>query len=164
VRRVDWSSDAGWAGGGEVIPFCVLIFVIGTLMVTNLWGVIDAKMATNGAAREAARVVAESDGPTPAPGEEALGKGAAIASIQAHERDPGRLSYRLEYGDGRTGAWAPCTEATVTVEYRLSLIRLPLIGMVLGPDYPVTSTHTEIIDPYRSRAVDHGEVTCQLTR
>jgi hypothetical protein len=161
-RRVDWSSDAGFAGGGEVIPFGMLVFVMGTLMITNLWGVIDTKMATNGAAREAARVVAESDGPGADPA--ALGRDAAEASLTVHGRDAGRLDYGLVYGTGGTGApagaWAPCARARVTVSYPLALINLPFLGIMTGEVVTVTSTHSEIVDPYRSRATDPGDLQC----
>jgi hypothetical protein len=162
--RIDWWSDAGYAAGGEVIPFGVLIFVMGTLMVTNLWGVIDLKMATDGAAREGARLVAESDGPGSSPA--LLGIESARASILAHQRDPARVRYDVGYGvdtnaDGvRDGRWAPCTRVVVTVEYPLKLINLPLLGVAFGNEFTVTSTHSEIIDPYRSRAADPGPLAC----
>ena len=149
--RIDWRSDAGFAAGGEAIPFGVLIFVIGTLMVTNLWAVIDVKMATNGAAREAARQVAESDGPAPD-----LGKDAAKASIETHERDPNRMIYVLNIPDG----WQPCARAEVAVTYPVPLINLPLLDVAFPDPIEVTSTHSEIIDPYRSRAAGTGEIDC----
>jgi hypothetical protein len=154
-RRVDWRSDAGFAAGGEMVPFGVLVFVIGTLMVTNLWGVIDLKMATDAAAREGARFVAESDGPGPSPAD--LGRPSAEASLAAHGRDIRRLDYGVAYDSGR---WAPCARVTVTATYPLALINLPMIGLVTGDAVEVSSTHTEIIDPYRSRAADAGEAAC----
>jgi hypothetical protein len=157
ARRIDWSSDAGYAGGGEVIPLGVLIFVMGTLMVTNLWAAIDTKMATNGAAREAARVVAESEGGGPQ-----LGEDAAKAALTTHGRDPAELdrvdAYVVKYGPG--GAWAPCARATVTVKYPLALINIPIVGAVTGKVVQITSTHSEIVDPYRSRPDDPGELAC----
>src|SRR4051794_39293715 len=66
--RVDLRSDAGFAGGIETLPFGLLIFVVGTLMVVNLWAVLDTKMGVDAAAREGARAVAESDGVEFGPG------------------------------------------------------------------------------------------------
>jgi hypothetical protein len=152
--RIDWRSDAGFAAGGEAIPFGVLIFVIGTLMVTNLWAVIDVKMATNGAAREAARQVAESDGP--GANVTQLGKDAAEASLQTHERDPGRMDYIVNIPDG----WQPCARAEVAVTYPVPLINLPFLDVAFPDPIQVTSTHSEIIDPYRSRAAGTGEIDC----
>ena len=38
------SGDAGQVGGFEALPFGVLIFVVGVLLITNAWAVIDAKL------------------------------------------------------------------------------------------------------------------------
>ncbi len=38
-------GDAGQVGGFEAIPFGVLVFVLGALLITNAWAVIDAKLA-----------------------------------------------------------------------------------------------------------------------
>ena len=51
VRR----REQGFVAGGEVLPFGVLIFVLGTLLLVNAWAVIDAKFAVSSASREAAR-------------------------------------------------------------------------------------------------------------
>ena len=37
------SGEAGQVGGFEALPFGVLIFVVGVLLITNVWAVIDAK-------------------------------------------------------------------------------------------------------------------------
>ena len=39
----DQGAEQGSAGA-EVLPFCVLIFVFGTLLLVNAWGVIDAHL------------------------------------------------------------------------------------------------------------------------
>ena len=54
-QRFYWRDDRGVVGGVEAIPFGLLLFVAGTLLVANAWAVIDAKMAATSAAREAAR-------------------------------------------------------------------------------------------------------------
>jgi hypothetical protein len=159
LDRVDWADDAGFTGGAEVLPFGFLIFVIGMLLVTNLWAVIDTKMAMDAATREGARLVAESDGPGPDP--QHLGRQAAEASLQAHNREAGPLEYRVEYPGG---TWQPCGVATVTASYRVPLISLPLIGASYGDGQLVSSTHSEIIDPYRSRTDNYGETRCANRR
>ena len=47
-------GDAGMVGGIEVLPFGVLIFVVGSLLVANAWAVVDTKFMVTSAAREAA--------------------------------------------------------------------------------------------------------------
>jgi phenylalanyl-tRNA synthetase beta chain len=46
-------GDGGQVAGIEALPFGVLIFVVGALLITNLWAVIDTKIAVDAAAREA---------------------------------------------------------------------------------------------------------------
>ncbi|MBA2283441.1 MAG: hypothetical protein H0W25_19710, partial [Acidimicrobiia bacterium] len=48
-------DERGQMGGIEALPFGLLIFVVGALLVANAWAVIDAKLAVTAAAREAAR-------------------------------------------------------------------------------------------------------------
>ena len=44
LRRL-WRDERGQVGNVEVLPFGVLIFVVGALLVSNAWAVIDARMA-----------------------------------------------------------------------------------------------------------------------
>src|SRR5439155_20334481 len=52
-------DERGQAAGFEVLPFGLLVLVLGTLLVANAWEVIDAKIAVTASAREAARVFVE---------------------------------------------------------------------------------------------------------
>src|SRR5262249_31189481 len=54
-------DDRGQIGDIEALPFGILIFVVGTLLVLNVWSVIDAKLATDAAATQAARTFVEAD-------------------------------------------------------------------------------------------------------
>jgi hypothetical protein len=143
-RRTDLRSDAGFIGGTEVLPFGILIFVAGTLMIMNLWAVLDTKMAVNGASREGARAVAESNDDADA---RAKAGTTAVEALTTHGRTPNG-GVAVTY-DG--AGWRPCARATVTVTQNVPLINLPFIGAMGGPTMPVVSTHTELVDPYRSR-------------
>ena len=62
VRRL-WTQgvgENGAAGNIEMLPFCLLIFIIGTLLIANAWAVIDTRTAVSSAAREATRSYVES--------------------------------------------------------------------------------------------------------
>ncbi|MGH2685611.1 MAG: hypothetical protein ACRDJP_09115, partial [Actinomycetota bacterium] len=74
-------GDRGQVAGIEALPFGVLIFVVGALLVTNVWGVIDAKLAATSAAREAARAFVEAADAASAERSAAL---AADEAITAH--------------------------------------------------------------------------------
>lgn len=142
-------SEAGQVGGVEGAVFGVLIFVMGTLLIANAWGVIDAKLAASAAAREAARTLVESADPAGA-GEEVTE--VAVRTMTAHGRSADRVD-----GVTVTGQLVRCGRITVSVRYRVPLIALPLIGRA-GSGFTVTGRHSELIDPYRSGLP--GEARC----
>lgn len=134
--------ERGQAGGAEVLAFGLLVFVVGTLILANAWAVIDAKLAVNRAAREAARAYVES---TPAEAD-AAAVGAGRDAMRGHGRSPGRL--RLGHDDV---AFVRCARVTFTATYRVPLVTLPFVGG-LGSGFEVRARHSEIIDPYAARS------------
>ena len=82
-------GDAGQVGGIEALPFGLLIFVVGSLLIANAWAVVDAKFATDAAARQAVRTYVEGDDPDVAL-EDA--RAAGLDVVEAHGRDPGRAT------------------------------------------------------------------------
>ena len=136
-------------GGVEVLPFAVLIFVFGTLLLVNAWGVIDAKFAVTSASREATRTLAES---SDAGSGDAAARRAAEDAISAYGRDPGRLEL-----SGPTGSLVRCGTVSYTATYPVPAIRIPVIGG-FGRAFDVTSTHSSRVDALRSGLP--GEATC----
>ncbi len=124
-----------------MLPFSVLIFVFGTLLLVNAWGVIDAKFAVTSASREAARTYAESDGGHEG---ETAASAAADDAIAAYGRDP----EKLELSEPE-GAFVRCGEVTYTASYPVPAIRIPVIGG-FGRAFDVTSSHTTRIDRLRA--------------
>ncbi len=135
-----------------MLPFGLLTFVIGTLLVANAWGVVDAKLAVTSAAREAVRAYVEA--PDEASAVEAAHDAAAEA-ITGHGRDPSSTTVEIEHDDGRP--FARCTRVTVTVHHPVPAIRLPFIGGY-GHAFDVVARQSEVVDPYRSGLP--GEATC----
>ena len=134
-------GDAGQVAGIEALPFGVLIFVVGALLVTNVWGVIDAKLAMSSAAREAARAYVEaSDAATAADAAAA----AAAEAVDAHGRTPERLTL-TQTGDG----FGRCVRVTFEASYPVPAIALPWIGG-FGEAFTATARHSEVVDPFRS--------------
>src|SRR3954453_7054427 len=83
-----FTAEAGMVGGVEVLPFGLLVFVVGSLLIANAWAVVDAKLAVTDAAREAARsYVEQRDRPTA----EVRARAAADESMRGHGRDPRHL-------------------------------------------------------------------------
>jgi hypothetical protein len=151
VRRTDERGQ----GGLEILPFGFLVLVAGTLLVVNVWAVIDAKLATESASREAARAFVESVDPTSA---HDAGVAAAREAIVGHHRDADAARYD---GPG-AGSFVRCARVTWSVEYDVPSLTLPFIGG-FGPRLiTARSSHSEIVDPYRSGLPVDAErgVTC----
>lgn len=134
-------GEEGFAGGLEGLVFGMLIFVVGTLLVANAWGVVDTKLAADAAARQAARTFVE------APNAAVAGPAAQAAADQTlvgYGRTPSRAVVTLV-----AGSFARCERITIEVRYAAPLIDLPIIGR-LGSGGSVRARHSEIVDPYRS--------------
>jgi len=133
------NSESGQLGGIEVVPFGLLVFVVGALLLANAWAVIDAKMATTSAAREATRAYVEAADQGAA---EAAASRAADASISGHGRDPSKL--RLA---NNAPAFARCARVVYEARYTVPAITLPFVGG-FGHGFTVVGRHAEIIDPF----------------
>jgi hypothetical protein len=136
-------GDRGQVGGIEALPFGLLIFVLGSLLIANAWAVVDAKFATDSAARQAARTFVEgTDATTALAAAEAAGR----AVIEGHGRDPARAVIRPT-GDL---ALTRCERATFEAVYEVPALSIPLIGGYGTAPFRVRSTHSEVVDPFRS--------------
>jgi hypothetical protein len=138
-------GDDGQVGGIEALPFAVLVFVVGILLVANAWGVVDAKVATSAAAQEAARTYVEVVAGTDPYDATAAAVDAARDAAAGFGRDAARVSISVS----PPGAVARCTRITVAATYTVPAIRLPWVGG-FGRAISVTSRHSEVVDPFRS--------------
>lgn len=150
VRR----GERGQAGGMEVLPFGLLIFVGGALLLVNIWGVVDTRFAADAAAREATRWVVESAGLGVSP--DAVREGASTVA-EATMADHGKRSPVEVVVDPPDATFVRCERIRVTVETSVPAIRLPFLGG-FGEPFEVRATHAELVDPTRS-GVD-GAATC----
>lgn len=150
--RARWRDEDGLAAGAEALVFGVLVFVFGTLLVLNAWAVIDTKFATSAAAREAVRAAVEappgSDGPTM----RARAHVAAAAAIDGHGIEPGRMTLLPT----TTTVQVRCAPIGFQVSVHVPATIVPGWGQRSG--FTVTSSYTEVVDPYRTGIA--GEVTC----
>lgn len=141
------SEERGVVGGLEALPFGVLVFVVGTLIVVNAWAVVDAKMSVSSAAREAVRAYVEAPEGTDAT---VAARTAAQRTLQAMGRTARAPAITV------SGESVRCSRVTAEVAYRIPALRLPWVGG-LG-SFTARSTATEIVDPLRSGLT--GEATC----
>jgi hypothetical protein len=133
-------NESGQAGM-EVIPFGLLTFVVGALLVANAWAVIDAKMAVSAAAREAVRAFVEA----PDAGEaEALAQAAAESAIAGFGRDPANLILTALDNE-----FARCETVRYEASYQIPAVRVPWVGG-FGAGFTATARHAEVVDPYRT--------------
>ncbi len=138
------SHQRGAVGGIEMLPFGLLIFFAGTMLIANTWVVIDAKMATSSAARESVRFLVESDGDING----ALAHGES--AFDAQVKSGGALgSFEVESGGVIDSSFVRCARVTATYEYTTPVISVPFIGS-WGNGIHVQSSHSEIVDPYRA--------------
>ena len=139
-------GERGQAGGFEVLPFSLLVFVAGALLVTNLWAVVDTKLATDAASREAVRHIAESARVDVDPA--AIRSAAAdIAARTLEDHGRGEPSSVVVHPAGST--FERCDRIEVTVSAEVPAIRIPFVGGYGNP-FTITATHSELIDPTRS--------------
>ncbi len=133
-------GERGVVGGIEALPFGLLIFVCGTLLLANVWAVVDAKLAVEDAARQAGRAYAES-------GAESASGAADRAARQAMAgagRDPSRLTISASRLPFRR-----CGIVEHQTSYQVAAIKLPFIGG-FGRGFTVQGSHRDVIDPFRS--------------
>jgi hypothetical protein len=153
-------DDRGQVGGIEALPFGILVFVIGTLLVANAWAVVDAKLAVDAAARQATRAFVEAEVGAAGDygGAEARARQAGYAALEAHGRNPDRATVALTGltpPDGQSG-YTRCARAEFTATYRVPALTLPWIGGY-GRGFDVSSTHSELVDPYRDGVPGNAE-------
>ncbi len=140
MTRRRCAGDAGVVAGAEILPAGVLLFVTGTLLITNLWAVLDAKTHATTAAREAARAWVEApDAAT-----------AATAAARAATDTLAGLGWGTpELIAPPADAFTRCARIVYEVRTRVPALRLPGFDGGLG-SFTVTGRHTELVDPWRS--------------
>jgi CBS domain containing-hemolysin-like protein len=152
-ERASARDDRGQIGGIEALPFGLLVFVVGTLLALNIFAVIDTKLGTDAAAREAIRSFVEAGvtGPNAATGAEQRARRAAAATLDAEGLDPAQAQVSLlplETVGGQEG-FTRCARATFEVTYHVPALTIPWIGG-FGDGFDVRSRHSELVDPFRS--------------
>lgn len=137
-RRFD---EYGQMAGIEAIPFGMLVFVVGVLVVANAWAVVDAKIAVSSAAREATRAYVEAP-----PGADPMAEAQAAAegALRGAGRDPARLRLTQVSGD-----FSRCQRVQFEAAYPVPALTLPWIGSY-GSGYTAAARHSEVVDPFRS--------------
>ena len=140
------NDDRGFVAGADMLIFGVLAFVMGSLLIVNVWNVIDATFAVSAAAREGARVYQESE-----PSEALIDSTVRVSEVLD---DYGRSDRAGVAVIVAPAGYERCAPFEVTASYEVALVRLPLFGQ-FGTLTEVTATHGGRIDAYRS-GIENG--------
>lgn len=139
------NTDRGVVGGSDGLLAGVLVALVGTLLIVNVWSVIAARTDADAAVREYLRVYTRAD----SAGEGAArADAAARASLAASGRGDGAIS--LTPPD--SNAFGPCGLARVSLRLQAPMVRVP--GFASVGSRTVSAEGAEVIDPWR--AMDRG--------
>jgi hypothetical protein len=133
-------SESGQAGA-EILFFACLVFTALTLIIVNAWATVDAKFMVTAAAREATRAYVESESEGAAKSNAQAASDRVVASFSAHEERQQPIVVAGHFGR--------CQRVTIQASFEIPALQIPLFGVSIGRR-TVSSTHSEVVDPYRS--------------
>lgn len=139
-------DERGQMAGIETIPFGILVFVAGTLLVTNAWAGVTNRTTADSIAREYLRAYTRAETRP-----EGLADGARAAQLVAASHQLGADRVQVV----EPTAWAACALATVQVTITVPEIRAPFLGGFGTQEVRVT--HRDRIDSYRAAIPTSGE-------
>ncbi len=142
-------DEEGFVAGFEGFLFGMLLFVAGTLLIAYAWAVVDTSSATAQAARQGIRTFVGANDASQA---STAAIGAAKATLAEWGRNPAFADVSVS-----GGGLVRCARVTMSVSYPAPLFVLPFLGDV-GHSITVTSSQSELVDPYRSGLL--GTATC----
>ena len=141
ARRKRRQRESGQAGA-EILAFGFVLLIGMVLLVANVWAVIDAKLTVTAAAREGVRAMVEANADTA----DADAHRAVDAVITGANRQLDHVTFAAAI-DG--GTYERCARVTIRITAKVASIALPHIGGLRSP-FRVSSTHSELVDPFRS--------------
>lgn len=146
-------DEAGQVAGIELLPFGVLVFIVGILFFGQIWAVLEAKSAANSAARETTRTFVESVAGAGTAEASAAARAAGMSALIAQ----GRNTSRATIEPAGPLSLTRCARITFEVSYDVPIINIPLLSG-FGDGITVRSRHSEIVDPFRDGL--EGALSC----
>lgn len=135
-------------GGLDALALGALVFVTATLLVINVWSVVDTRMALTAAAREAVRdLVDVADADIAVAQDRAAAR--ALETLAQHGR-PTAVLDQVSVAITAPSLTLRCSPITVAVTAPARMIGLPFVGGFTDGHLDVTVAHTEILDSLRS--------------
>lgn len=155
TRRIRTPDERGVAGGGEALAFGAVVLLAGTLLITNVWSIIETRTAVDVAAREYLRTY------THRMDHERAALDAEGAARQAL-RSRGTPLTDLQITAPRAADFGPCGRASVVLIATVPTARVPFLGELASTEVRVS--HSELIDAHREvdahEAFDASATAC----
>lgn len=145
MRRRRRRTDRGVVGGTDGLLAGVLVAMVGTLLIVNVWSVIAARTDADAAVREYLRVYTRADSA-------AAGAAQADAAARASLAASGRSGAPASLTPPDSAAFGPCALARVSLRLQAPMVKVP--GLMQLGSRTVTADGAEVIDPWR--AMDRG--------
>ncbi len=137
------TTERGTVAGLDALLFGTLILVAGTVLIVNLWSVVETRTALDAATREYLRTyTASADGPTAA-----VRADAAARTVLEQRGTPLRS---LQIDPPEVARFGPCEPSRVQLNATVPAVRLPFLDD-LGATV-VSVSATELIPPHRELA------------
>ena len=130
------------SGAVELLLVAAALLVPATMLLLGLPVLLEYRSLGDAAAREAVRACAAAPGP-------AAGQQRAQAAARRIVGERGLNPQQVEINIDCERAWAPGSEVSARISYRIPAWQLPGMGEV--GNISVNRTWREIIHPYRSR-------------
>lgn len=130
------------SGAVELLLIAATLLVPAAMLLLGLPVLLEYRSLGDAAAREAVRACAAASGP-------AAGQQRAQAAARRILGERGLNPQQVEISIDCERAWAPGSEVSARISYRIPAWRLPGMGEV--GNIAVSRTWREIIHPYRSR-------------
>lgn len=147
VERAAVRGERGAAGGAEVLAFGVLLLLAGSLLTTNLWSIIETRVAIDAAAREYMRSYTRS-----------TDRSTALANAEQAARSTlaarGTPLMDLRISPPAREQFGPCGLATVRLEATVPAARIPFVGELGSARVDVT--HRALVDAHREITPSDG--------
>jgi len=146
-------DERGQAAGIESIPFGVLIFIGGLLLMVNAWAVVDRRGSVDAAASAYLRSYSSASS---ADEGRLRGESAARASLgdQLETARALRIRHPAE-------PFGPCRIAEVVVTVEVPMVEMPFIGKFGRTD--VSTTQRELVQPYGRARIASGSGSLEGT-
>lgn len=126
--------------GAEALAFGTLVLLAGTLVLLNVWSVVETRVAGDAAAREYLRAYTRATDREAALRHAELAarttlaaRGTPLEDLRIHPPDP--------------AAFGPCGDARVLLVAAVPAARVPFLGTLGRTE--VSVEHRELLDPYR---------------